>query len=118
MKGRGEGVTMDALLALSALRAMSAGLGAIMVGFGLRAYLRTRRPTMLWFTSGIAVATFGFLIEGALFQWMGWPLESAAALESSLTLVAFAMLVGSLFVADRRRMPAKPAATHEPTLSP
>lgn len=109
---------MDALLALSALRTMSAGLGAIMVGFGLRAYLRTRRPMLLWFTGGIAVATFGFLLEGALFQWMGWPLVAAAALESSLTLVAFAMLVGSLFVADRRRAPQPPAATHEPSLSP
>lgn len=113
---------MDALLVLSALRATTAGLGAIMVGFGLRAYLRTRRRTLLWFTSGIAIATFGFLVEGALFQWMGWPLLHAAALESSLTLLAFAMLVGSLFVADRRLAPpaAKPEAsgTREPTLSP
>lgn len=111
---------MDPLLILSALRAMSAGLGAIMVGFGLRAYLRTRRPTLLWFTCGIAVATFGFLAEGALFQWAGWPLLQAAALESSLTLLAFAMLVGSLFVADRRpvRPKGEARATREANLSP
>lgn len=115
---------MDALFALSAMRAMTAGLGAIIVGFGARAYRRTRRRTLLWFTMGIGVATFGFLAEGALFQWQGWSLEAAAALESALTLLAFAMLVGSLFVTDRRLVPSPPvatpetAATHEPTLSP
>lgn len=64
--------------------------------------MRTRRPTILWFTLGVGVVTFAYLLEGALFQVFGWPLEVVSAIEASLTLVAFSLLVMSLFVSDRR----------------
>lgn len=91
---------LDPILALGALRTVTALLGAVIVAFALKAYRRSRRRTLLFFTSGVGVVTVGFALEGLAFQLLGFPLELVSALEAVFTLVAFGLLVFSLFARE------------------
>lgn len=88
---------------LGVIRGLTALIIALIVAYGLRAYLATRRRSLLSFIVGLATAGTGYLLEGVLVELLGWGLPEATLVESTLSLVAFAFLVASLFVREARR---------------
>jgi len=92
---------VDPLLALGLIRGATALLGAVIVAFALKAYWRARRRGLLYFTLGVGTVTVGFAIEGVAFELLGLPLATVSAIEAVFTLVAFGLLVFSLFARER-----------------
>lgn len=84
-------------LILVGLKAVTVVLGFIIVYLGAKAYRSTRRKPLLWLTVGMAVMTLGAISEGAAFQGLRWSLGESHLFEAVVTLVAFAVLVYSLY---------------------
>lgn len=82
---------------LTALKAVTVLLGALVVYLGGKAYLRTRRRPLLWLTVGMTIMTLGAISEGLAFQGLGWTIDMSHVFEGIVTLVAFAVLVWSLY---------------------
>lgn len=101
----------DLVLALSAMRAATAVLGALLAGLGVRAFLRERRRSLLLFATGATVLSLGYLLAGALYVLAGWSLTEVTALEAPFTFVAVVTLTFALFGRERhpRRSPPAPA---------
>ena len=86
------------ILALSIIKLATVALGFLVVYLGAKAYRRSRRRPLLWLTLGMGVMTLGAISEGAAYQGLGWSLAESHIVEAVVTLVAFAVLVYSLFV--------------------
>lgn len=84
-------------LVLSALKLVTVILGFIIVYLGAKAYRASGRKPILWLTVGMAIMTLGAISEGAAFQGFGWGLNESHVFEAIVTLVAFAVLVYSLY---------------------
>lgn len=87
---------------LGLVRTLTALVGAVVLVVGVSAYARTRRRSLLLFSTGMGVASAGYLVEGALVEIYGWPLEDATLLESLFSLVAFTLIALGLWVRDDR----------------
>jgi len=68
------------------------------VYLGGRAYRATHRKPILWLTIGMAIMTLGSISEGAAYQGLGWTLDESHLVEAVVTLVAYGVLVYSLYV--------------------
>lgn len=82
---------------LSGIKLATVALGALIVYLGWRAYRTSRRKPLLWLTVGMFVMTLGAISEGLAFQGLGWGLASSHIFEAVVTLIAFAILVYSLY---------------------
>ena len=88
----------NAIVILSGLKIVTIALGFVIVYMGWKAWRTSRRAPVLWLTIGMAVMTAGALSEGAAFQGLHWTLEQSHLVEAVVTLIAFAVLVYSLYV--------------------
>lgn len=85
------------LLLLSALKLLTVILGFAIVYLGFKAYRASGRRPILWLTVGMAIMTLGAISEGAAYQGLDWGLDQSHLFEAVVTLVAFAVLVYSLY---------------------
>ena len=84
-------------LVLSAIKLVTVVLGVVIVYLGAKAYRATRRRPLLWLTVGMAIMTLGAISEGLAFQGLDWDLNQSHVFEAIVTLVAFGVLVYSLY---------------------
>jgi len=84
-------------IALSGIKLVTVLLGVIVVYLGWKAYRANRRKPLLWLTVGMLIMTLGAISEGAAYQGLGWTIERSHIFEAIVTLVAFAVLVYSLY---------------------
>lgn len=84
-------------LILSALKLVTVALGFTIVYLGAKAYRASGRKSILWLTAGMAIMTLGAISEGIAFQGLDWGLDQSHIFEAVVTLVAFAVLVYSLY---------------------
>lgn len=84
-------------LVLSGIKAATVVLGVIVVYLGWKAFRTTRRKPLLWLTVGMAIMTLGAISEGLSLRGLGWSLASSHIFEAIVTLVAFGVLVYSLY---------------------
>lgn len=84
-------------LALSSIKLVTVALGIIVVYLGWKAYRASQRKPLLWLTIGMAVMTLGAVSEGIAFQGLDWTIGESHIFEAVVTLVAFAILVYSLY---------------------
>jgi hypothetical protein len=83
---------------LSALKLVTVLLGFVIIYLGWKAYRTSRRKPLFWLTVGMAIMTLGAISEGAAFQGLQWTIEQSHLFEAVVTLIAFAVLVYSLYV--------------------
>lgn len=84
-------------LALSVLKLVTVAMGLLVIYLGFKAFRASRRKPILWLTIGMAIMTLGAISEGLAFQGLGWSLESSHLFEAIVTLIAFGVLVYSLY---------------------
>ena len=84
-------------LVLSGLKLVTVLLGVVIVYLGWKAYARRRRKPLLWLTVGMLIMTLGAISEGAAYQGLGWTIGSSHIFEAIVTLIAFGVLVYSLY---------------------
>lgn len=84
-------------LVLSGIKLVTVVLGVIIVYLGWKAYRTSRRKPLLWLTVGMLIMTLGAVSEGAAYQGLKWAIEQSHIFEAIVTLVAFAVLVYSLY---------------------
>ena len=97
------------LLALSAIRAFSAGAAAYLGWRAFRAYRGSGRNGLLWLGTASALLAAGFLAAGFLYQATG-SLASATLLEAPFTLGALLVMVASMHARGSRGLARGPAA--------
>lgn len=93
----GAGDNPTVILALSALKLVTILLGFVIVYLGAKAYRKSHRRPLLLLTIGMGVMTLGAIAEGAAYQGLNLGLDQAHLVEAVVTLVAFAILVYSLY---------------------
>lgn len=86
----------NTVIALSVIKLITIVLGFVIVYLGTKAYRNTRRKPLLWLTVGMAVMTLGAITEGAVYQGYG-SLDLAHLVEAVITLIAFGVLIYSLY---------------------
>ena len=84
-------------ITLSAIKAVTVLLGVVVVYLGWKAYRASKRAPLLWLTLGMFIMTIGAISEGAAYQGLRWTIEQSHIFEAIVTLVAFAVLVYSLY---------------------
>lgn len=97
----------DAHLIISLSRIATAALAGAICVFAGRAYLGTRRRSILALSLGAGLLALGYFAEGLLVELGGWSLHDATILESVTTLAAASTLVASLYLRDVRRSPRR-----------
>lgn len=84
------------------MKVVTIALGGVFLWYAGRAYLKTRSRQMMVLLLAVALLTVSSVSEGIAYQGgSGLPLEISHVLEGAVTLVAFAVLVASLFVRQR-----------------
>ncbi len=80
------------------LRLGIVGMGAIVTLWGLRLAIRTpgHRRTYLPLTAGFALVTLGAVVEGVLFEFLGWSLSAAHTAEAFIGAFGFALILASI----------------------
>lgn len=86
---------------LLVLRGGAAVLGALFFITAGRAYMRTRSREMLILTIAIALFALGALTEGIALRVLGMGIDQAHVLESLVGLLAFAVLLLSVWLPPR-----------------
>ena len=84
-------------LILSGIKLVTVVLGVLVVYLGWKAYRTSHRKPLLWLTIGMLVMTLGAISEGAATLGLGWTLDQSHLFEAIVTLIAFAILVYSLY---------------------
>lgn len=85
------------LAALSAIKLLTVALGFLIVYLGFKAYRASKRRSILWLFVGMGIMTLGAISEAAAFQGLGWSLDASHIFEAVVTLLAFGVLVYSLY---------------------
>lgn len=85
------------ILTLSVIKTATVLLGLVIVYLAWKAWNTSRRRPLLWLTLGMLVMTLGAVSEGLAFQGLGWSLDQSHVVEAVVTLLAFAILVYSLW---------------------
>ena len=84
-------------LILGGIKLATVILGVTVIYLGWKAYRASRRKPLLWLTIGMLIMTLGAVSEGAATLGLGWTLDQSHLFEAVVTLVAFAVLVYSLY---------------------
>lgn len=90
-------MTATDILFLSILKTITVGLGFVVVYLGAKSYRASRKRPILLLTVAMALMTLGAISEGIAFQGLRWTIEQSHLVEAVVTLVAFAVLVYSLY---------------------
>jgi hypothetical protein len=90
-------MAVSAEVILSGIKLVTVVLGVVVVYLGWKAYRASRRKPLLWLTVGMLIMTLGAVSEGAATLGLGWTLDQSHIFEGIVTLVAFAVLVYSLY---------------------
>lgn len=85
-------------LILSGIKLVTVVLGLTVIYLGWKAYRTGRRKPILWLTVAMVIMTLGAISEGLAYQGLGWTIELSHVFEAIVTLIAFAVLVYSLYV--------------------
>jgi energy-converting hydrogenase Eha subunit F len=80
------------------LKSISVVLGGLITYFAYRAYRRTNASPLRWLSIGFATITIGAMLGGFIDQLLMMTREWALAMESSLAVVGFAIILYSLYV--------------------
>ena len=72
-------------------------LGSLITLFSYRAYRRTGAAALRALAVGFAVITLGTILAGVVHQFTGLGFTAGALLQSTLTLVGFAVITYSLY---------------------
>lgn len=83
-------------LMLTVMKAVTVILGCVVIFLGAKAYRASKRKPLLWLTVGMGIMTLGAIVEGLATQG-GLGLDTSHMLEGIVTLVAFGVLVYSLY---------------------
>ncbi len=80
------------------LRLGIVGVGAIVTLWGLRMAVQDRghRSTFLILTTGFALLTLGAVVEGVLFEFLGWNLTAAHTAEALTAVLGFVLILVSI----------------------
>lgn len=101
-EGPGTLELADILLwAVLATRLASLVLGSWIVIMAFKGYRRTNARSMGFLATGMALITIGAFVEGVLLQFLGWTPNEAHALESSLNVLGFLMILYSIRGSDQ-----------------
>jgi hypothetical protein len=84
-------------IALVAVKTGTLLLGGLITFFSLKAHRRTGSPALRALAIGFGLVTVGALIAGVGHQFTSLSLTHSVVIESSLTLVGFAVIVYSLY---------------------
>lgn len=84
-------------IVLSGIKLVTVALGVLVVLLAWKAYRASRRKPLLWLTVGMLIMTLGAVSEGIAFQGLGWTIDQSHTFEAIVTLVAFGVLVYSLY---------------------
>ncbi|WP_435195723.1 DUF7521 family protein [Natronomonas sp. EA1] len=89
---------VDITIAVVVLKSLTLLLGGLITYYSFRAYRRTGSPALRALAAGFGIITLGALLAGAADQLL--PVEPSIAflVESSFTVVGFAVITYSLFV--------------------
>lgn len=89
---------MTGHLLLVSLRLAIVTVGAIVTLWGLRLVIQARghRSTYLLLTAGFALLTLGAVVEGVLFEFLGWDLFAAHTAEAVVAASGFALILLSI----------------------
>lgn len=90
-------LVMNTEIMLSIIKAVTVLLGVVVVYLAWKAYRVSRRKHLLWLTAGMLIMTLGAISEGIAFQGLRWTIEESHIFEAIVTLVAFGVLVYSLY---------------------
>lgn len=84
-------------LTLTGIKLVTVVLGVLVIYLGAKAYRRSGRKPMLWLTIAMVIMTLGVVSEGLAYQGLQWSLDHSHVFEAVVTLVAFGVLVYSLY---------------------
>lgn len=101
---------VDAHLVLSFARIMTAALAGTIGLLAARAYVRSRRRSLLTLSIGASLLAAGHLAAGVLVEVGRWSVHDASVLESIVTLAAVVVLVASLYLKEKRSGRARAAS--------
>ncbi|MFA5862006.1 MAG: hypothetical protein WDA16_09970 [Candidatus Thermoplasmatota archaeon] len=90
--------TMTEIFVISILKSLTVVLGIVIVYLAAKSYRASRKRPIFLLTVAMALLTLGAISEGILFQGLRWTIEQSRLVEAVITLVAFAILVYSLYV--------------------
>lgn len=87
----------DQLLSLVVVtRLLSLFLGATIAWLAYRGYLRNRTRWLLFLALGLSFVTLGTFIEGVLFEFLGLEINQIHAVESTLNVIGFLLILFSV----------------------
>ncbi len=92
-------------ITLLILRVAAAILAAGFLFITVRAYRRTKSPTMLLLTGAVLLLAIGTLTEGLAIQGLGMTIDQAHIFESMVWLAAMSLLLLSVLQRPRVRRP-------------
>ncbi|MFB6107728.1 MAG: hypothetical protein ABEJ82_02660 [Haloplanus sp.] len=84
-------------LVLAVIKTATLGLGGLITVLSYRAYRRTRAAPLRALSVGFALVTLGALLAGMVHQFTSLGLTYSVVLESTLTLLGFAVITYSLY---------------------
>lgn len=88
---------------LAILNGTAALVGAYVSVRAYRAYRRSEVRFLFLLTLGFATLTTALVVEGFVFEVLGWPLATAHVVEASFNLAAFVILAWSLHASGPTR---------------
>lgn len=89
--------TAQDFLLLTVLKVITIGLGFLVVYLGLKAWRGSRKRSLLWLALGMAVMALSSISEAFAYQGLNWTLGQSHLFSAVVQLIAFAMLVWSLY---------------------
>jgi len=96
-EGPGTLESADILLwAVLATRLASLALGSWIVIMAFKGYRRTNARPVGCLATGMTLITLGAFVEGILLQFLGWTANETHALESSLNVLGFPVILSSV----------------------
>lgn len=85
------------VIMLSSIKLVTVALGVVVVYLGWKAFRTSRTRPLLWLTVGMFIMTMGAVSEGIAYQGLQWTIGESHIFEAIVTLVAFGVLVYSLY---------------------
>lgn len=92
-----EGEVMSYHTILVLVRLLIVALGAIIVHLALRSHRQHRSNAMLLVSIGFTLITVGAVIEGVLFEFLGFDIFAAHTVESTLVALGFTVIIYSTY---------------------
>ncbi len=98
-------VESSLILYISAIEVFSLAIALVLVLLAVRGYRRSRSHSFLLAAVGFGMLGAASLVEGVLYQFLGFTLDEAHAFRSTLTAIGLVILVYSIY-STRTREPS------------